>query len=161
MVATVKNRAAWLGAHIAMAAIGTFLASLVFNYGWRFMVDRHAGSPQFYVATFGLGFATYALFRRDYLFVDRFDLTAETFAVHTAFGATRIFNTSTYNVVPSLHKTVSVPARKASLSFSLVHKQSGRRARNYAWFGFSREDFIAASRLYGYSGNDDFSLREV
>ncbi|MFP3757882.1 hypothetical protein SB751_28805, partial [Cupriavidus sp. SIMBA_020] len=113
----------------------------VFNYAYRYTVDRHIDTPVFYVATVVLGLIAFLIIRKDYVFVNRYEFSDTQISVSTLLGVKKTYPTAQYEFVPSLHKAVNVPEQKASLSFYVRDAQSRKNVRNYSWAGFSPEDF--------------------
>ena len=160
MIVSVSNRPKWLLMQLGQLVLMVGLTSLVFNYAYRFLVDRTINTPLFYAVTLGLALVVIVAVRRDYLFVSSYEFTPEAIVVRTAFGVSKRFDTQAFKFVPSLHKTISLPEPTASLSFDVQNRKTGRRARNYAWTGFPVEDFRAVCRLYGYQDDTDFKLMD-
>ncbi|WP_341890363.1 hypothetical protein [Variovorax sp. YR752] len=160
MIVTVSNKAKWLLMQLGQLVLMVGLTSLVFNYAYRFLVDRTINTPLFYAVTLLLALVVIVAVRRDYLFVSSYEFTPEAIVVRTAFGASRRFETQDFKFVPSLHKTISLPEPTASLSFDVQNRKTGHRTRNYAWTGFPAEDFRAVCRLYGYQDDTDFKLKD-
>ncbi|PIF78242.1 hypothetical protein CLU95_5425 [Variovorax sp. 54] len=160
MIVSVSNKAKWLLMQLGQLVLMVGLTSLVFNYAYRFLVDRTINTPLFYAVTLLLALVVIVAVRRDYLFVSRYEFTPEAIVVRTALGAAKRFETQDFKFVPSLHKTISLPEPTASLSFDVQNRKTGRRARNYAWTGFPVEDFRAVCRLYGYQDDTDFKLMD-
>ncbi|MBJ2155133.1 hypothetical protein JC881_05075 [Variovorax sp. IB41] len=160
VIVSVSNKGKWLLSQVGQLVLMVGLASLVFNYAYRFLVDRTINSPLFYAATIGLGLVAIVILRRDYLFVTKFEFTPERIVVRTALGFAKTFDAQQFRFVPNLHKTISISESKATLSFYVQNRATGRNVRNYAWTGFSEEDFRAACRLHGYKDETDFKLKE-
>ena len=160
MIVSVSNKPKWLLMQLGQLVLMVGLTSLVFNYAYRFLVDRTINTPLFYAVTLGLALVVIVAVRRDYLFVSSYEFTPEAIVVRTAFGVSKRFDTQAFKFVPSLHKTISLPEPTASLSFDVQNRKTGRRARNYAWTGFPVEDFRAVCRLYGYQDDTDFKLMD-
>lgn len=160
MIVSVSNRAKWLLQQVGQLVLMVGLTSLVFNYAYRFLVDRTINTPMFYAVTLLLALVTIVALRRDYLFVSAFEFTPEAIVVRTALGFSKRFETQDFQFVPSLHKTINLPEPQASLSFDVQNRKTGRRARNYAWTGFPVEDFRTVCRLYGYKDDTDFKLKD-
>lgn len=160
MIVSVSNKPKWLLMQLSQLVLMVGLTSLVFNYAYRFLVDRTINTPLFYAVTLGLALVVIVAARRDYLFVSTYEFTPEAIVVRTALGASKRFEMQAFKFVPSLHKTISLPEPTASLSFDVQNRKTGRRARNYAWTGFPAEDFRAVCRLYGYQDDTDFKLMD-
>lgn len=158
MTVSVANRFIWLLNQGLIMVLGVGLLSLIPNYGYRFLVDRHVDTPIFYVATLVIALVAFIALRRDYVFVSQFEFTKDAISVRTLLTGVKVFETSRYQFVPVLHKAIGFPEPKARQSFYVRDLQTGRNVRNYAWAGFSLEDFQAVSRLYGFSGETDFKL---
>lgn len=161
MIVNVRNRATWLASQLGQLVIASGLLSLVFNYAYRYTVDRNVNTPVFYVATLVLGLIAFLVIRKDYVFVNRYEFSETEITVGTLLGVKKRYPTSQYEFVPSLHKAVNVPEQKAALSFYVRDAKSKKNVRNYSWAGFSPEDFQAVSRLYGYRGETDFKLKDL
>lgn len=161
MIVEVRNKVRWLFSQLGQLVIASGLLSLVFNYAYRYIVDRNIDTPAFYVATMALGLIVFLLIRRDYVFVSRYEFSDAEITVSTLLGVKKRYSTSQYEFVPSLHKAVNVPEQKAALSFYVRDAKSKKNVRNYSWAGFSPEDFQAVSRMYGYRGDTDFEQRDL
>jgi hypothetical protein len=142
-------------------ALATGLLSLVFNYGYRYLVDWTVSSPLFYVVTIALGLVVFVIIRRDYVLFNRFEFGDTEFTVHTLLGLERRYPLTDYKWIPVLHKSANIPEPKANLSFHVEDRRSGRTVRNYSWAGFSEADFRAVSKKYGYGGQTDFKLKDA
>lgn len=160
LTVNIQDKAKWLFSQLGQLAIAVGLLSLVFNYAYRYTVDRSINTPGFYLATVALGLVVFLAVRKDYVFVNRYAFSDSEIQVSTMLGVKRHYPTSRYEFVPSLHKTVNVPEQKAALSFYVRDAKSGKNVRNYPWAGFSPEDFQAVSRLYGYRGETDFKQKD-
>lgn len=160
LIVNIQNKAKWLFSQLGQLVIAVGLLSLVFNYAYRYTVDRDINTPGFYLATVALGLVVFLAVRKDYVFVNRYAFSDSEIEVSTLLGVRKTYATSQYEFVPSLHKAVNVPEQKASLSFYVRDAQSKKNVRNYSWAGFSPEDFQAVSRLYGYRGETDFKQKD-
>lgn len=160
LTVNIQNKAKWLFSQLGQLVIAVGLLSLVFNYAYRYTVDRDINTPGFYLATVALALVVFLAVRKDYLFVNRYAFSDSEIQVGTLLGVKKTYPTSQYEFVPSLHKAVNVPEQKASLSFYVRDAQSKKNVRNYSWAGFSPEDFQAVSRLYGYRGETDFKQKD-
>ncbi|OZI35601.1 hypothetical protein CEG14_11055 [Bordetella genomosp. 1] len=161
MIITVQHRFKWLAYQTGQLVLAVALLSLVFNYGYRYTVDRNIDTPAFYAITVLLGLLVFVAWRRDYIFVKQYEFTPAAITVRTALGVTKTFPTTDYAFVPSLHKAVNVPEQKATLSFNVRDLRCKRTVRNYSWIGFSTEDFHKVSKLYGYAGEVDFKQGDL
>ncbi|CAB3625427.1 hypothetical protein [Achromobacter pestifer] len=160
MIAKIQNVPKWLFSQLGQLVIAVGLLSLVFNYAYRFTVDREINSTPFYVTTVVLGLIAFLILRKDYVFVNRYEFSDAEITVQTLLGVKKRYATSDYEFVPSLHKALNLPEQRASLSFYIRDAKTKKNIRNYSWTGFSPEDFQAASRLYGYRGETDFSQKD-
>lgn len=160
LIVNIQNKAKWLFSQVGQLVIAVGLLSLVFNYAYRYTVDRDINTPGFYLATVALGLIVFLAVRKDYVFVNRYAFSETEIVVSTLLGVKKRYSIAQYSFVPSLHKTVNVPEQKAALSFHVRDAKSGRNVRNYSWAGFSPEDFQAVSRLYGYRGDTDFKQKD-
>jgi hypothetical protein len=160
MTILVQNRLKWLFSQLGQLIIAVGLISIVFNYAYRYLVDWSISSPLFYISTLIAAFIVFLAFRRDYIFVNRFEFGEADFDVYTLLGSHKNYPLSEYKWVPSLHKVVNLPENKAALSFSVVDRSNGRSIRNYSWAGFSSDDFRSVSQMYGYRGDTDFKQRD-
>ncbi|CAB3721726.1 hypothetical protein LMG3458_04025 [Achromobacter deleyi] len=68
MIVTIQNKPKWLFSQLGQLVIAVGLLSLVFNYAYRYTVDRHINTPTFHVATIVLGLIAFLIIRRDYVF---------------------------------------------------------------------------------------------
>lgn len=159
-VVSVQNRATWLLSQIGQLIIAVGLLSLIFNYAYRFAVDWTVSSPLFYASTLILALIVFVIFRREYLFVNKFEFGRTAFSVRTLLGVQKTYPLADYRWVPSLHKVVNFPEKKASLSFFVRDTKSGKDIRNYSWAGFSADDFRKVSMKYGWQPKDDFDQKD-
>jgi len=153
---SVKNWVRWTASQLGQIVIAVGLLSLIFNYAYRFTIDRNVSSPLFYLTTIVLGFIVFLLVRRDYFFVLHYQFYDTGFRVRTLFGGSKDFALTRYKWVPALHKVVNIPEKSASLSFYVQDRKTGKNVRNYSWSGFSKEDFQRISARYGYGREVDF-----
>lgn len=160
MIVNIQNKAKWLFSQLGQLVIAVGLLSLVFNYAYRYTVDRHIDTPAFYVATVVLGLVAFLIIRKDYVFVNRYAFSDAEITVSTLLGVKKTYPTAQYEFVPSLHKALSLPEKKAALSFYVRDAKTHRNIRNYSWTGFSPEDFQKVSQMYGYSGETDFKQKD-
>ena len=72
MIANIQNKPKWLFSQLGQLVIGVGLLALVFNYAYRFTVDRNINSTVFHVSTVVLGLIAFLIIRRDYVFVNRY-----------------------------------------------------------------------------------------
>jgi hypothetical protein len=103
------------------------------------------------------------LFRKDYIFVSEFKFTQQKIVIRTLFGFSKRFDLQQFSLMPSFSKTINFPflEGKASLSFAILNRETGRAVREYGWNGFSADDFRGVCRLYGFKDDTDFKLRKV
>lgn len=160
MIVNIQNKFKWLFSQLGQLVIAVGLLSLVFNYAYRYTVDRHINTPVFYVATVVLGLIAFLIIRKDYVFVNRYAFSDAEITVSTLLGVKKTYSTSQYEFVPSLHKALNLPEKKASLSFYVRDAKTKRNIRNYSWIGFSPEDFKKVSQMYGYRGETDFKQKD-
>jgi len=160
MIANIQNKPKWLFSQLGQLVIGVGLLALVFNYAYRFTVDRNINSTVFHVSTVVLGLIAFLIIRRDYVFVNRYAFNDNEISVHTLLGVKKSYATSEYEFMPSLHKAVNLPEQRAALSFYVRNAKTKKNVRNYSWTGFAPEDFQAVSRMYGYRGETDFSQKD-
>lgn len=161
MIVKIQNVPKWLFSQLGQLVIAVGLLSLlVFNYAYRYTVDRTINSTSFYVVTVALGLIAFLIVRKDYVFVNRYEFTESEITVSTLLGVKKRYATSDYEFVPSLHKTINLPEQRASLSFYVRDAKTKKNIRNYSWMGFPSEDFQAVSQLYGYRGETDFSQKD-
>ncbi|ASR45122.1 hypothetical protein BEN78_12655 [Xanthomonas citri pv. mangiferaeindicae] len=153
---TVRHPVRWSLYQLGQLALGAGLISLVFNYGYRYTVDRAVNTPAFYAVTLALGLIVFVIWRRDAILAHRYTFSPQAIGVRTALGMHRTFPTADYAFVPVLHKVVNLPERKAGLSFHVRDRRRGRNVRHYTWCGFAADDFAKVARLYGYGGDTDF-----
>lgn len=159
-VVTVSNRLKWLFSQLGQLIIAVGLISLVFNYAYRYLVDWSISSPLFYVLTLVAALIVFALIRRDYIFVTRYEFGKGDFSVFTLLGSHKNYPLDKFKFVPSLHKVVNFPESKANLAFSVVNRATGRTVREYSWAGFPVDDFSMVSKMYGYGGDTDFKQKD-
>lgn len=160
MIVNIQNKPKWLFFQLGQLVIAVGLLSLVFNYAYRYTVDRHINTPVFYVATVVLGLIVFLVIRKDYVFVNRYEFSDAEITVSTLLGVKKTYSTAQYEFVPALHKAINAPEKKASLSFYVRDAKRKRNIRNYSWTGFSAEDFQKVSQMYGYRGETDFKQRD-
>ena len=163
LVVTPKNYVLWFLVQAAMvSAVVLFSIFAVFAVTGLalsfFNLQKSLGEPWVLPAVALLVVAVTVALRREYIFTDRFEFSHDAITVRTLFGAQRVYSMREFSFVPSLHKTIGIPQHRASLSFYIRRRSNGKDWRNFAWFGFSREDFARVSRLYGYDGATDYDL---
>ena len=155
LIVNIQNKAKWLFYQLGQLVLAAGLLSLVFNYGYRYTVDRNINTPGFYLATVALGLIVFLLARKDYVFVNRYAFSEAEIEVGTLLGVKKRYPTSEYAFVPALHKAVNVPEQKATLSFYVRDLKKGRNVRNYSWVGVFGRGFpggVAAVWLSGGYG---------
>lgn len=156
----IANWPKWLGYHVAQLIIAAGAFTLLFTYAWRLLFHRFANSPAFYTVTAALGLSVLVAWRREYVFVTRYEFSKREIVVHTALGVRKRFSLDRFSFVPVLHEVLSFQ-RKVALSFSVKDQQSGRNIRNFSWAGFAAEDFRKVSQFYGCPDDVDFDQEDV
>jgi hypothetical protein len=166
MTVVPKNRAVWFVLQLGLLLLAVLITLLIVSVVGRLILP-HLGvpvAPGEYGIILSIGAVASLIMlvaRREYWFVNRFEFTADRMVVGTLLGVERIYPTKDYAFVPVLHKTINWPQNKANLSFHVRRLDTGKNVRNFSWFGFGREDFVKASRLYGYDGNADFNVFDI
>ncbi|PWK39421.1 hypothetical protein [Pseudomonas sp. OV226] len=160
MIVLVSQRLKCFIYHAVILILMVGLASVGFNYGYRFLFDSTINSSFFYIATLVLGFGIVILFRKDYIFISEFKFTPQEIVIRTLFGFSKRFDLQQFSLMPRLHKTINAPflEEKASLSIAILNRETGRIVREYGWTGFSADDFRGVCRLYGFKDDTDFKL---
>ena len=125
MIANIQNKPKWLFSQLGQLVIGVGLLALVFNYAYRFTVDRNINSTVFHVSTVVLGLIAFLIIRRDYVFVNRYAFNDNEISVHTLLGVKKSYATSEYEFVPSLHKAVNLPEQRATCATPRPRRMSG------------------------------------
>ncbi|MGH8815004.1 MAG: hypothetical protein ACREX5_00340, partial [Achromobacter pestifer] len=93
MIAKIQNVPKWLFSQLGQLVIAVGLLSLVFNYAYRFTVDREINSTPFYVTTVVLGLIAFLILRKDYVFVNRYEFSDAEITVQTLLGVKKRYAT--------------------------------------------------------------------